>query len=329
MQALKHEEIMLELELIRTRRDRLLPICPNCSSQTMAVYQPHQSQSQGQSGSQCPSPQQFTMTQQNPMYQQQSTPIPQYQSQVAQSHNQALLSIQIPQQPNYSSSIISPYQSHLGHPLQVIQLPGKQFVTVECQTSPTIEANNNILIATKKSIGESIVKPVAVTPEKHVLVKQKSIKKVNATSQTDDVVKKKLDNKEINTDRVIMRNQAITCNLCAENLGPAKAVCEDKGVQTNEVQLLSNKQKYFLYTCKYTYDPFKSSPNDNPEAELPLAIGEYLFILSEEDEDGFYMGETIASRRGLVPSNFIERVNIDQTNLQKYLTNLPKSKLIS
>lgn len=91
------------------------------------------------------------------------------------------------------------------------------------------------------------------------------------------------------------------------------------------MQLLSNKQKYFLYTCKYTYDPFKSSPNDNPEAELPLAIGEYLFILSEEDEDGFYMAETIASRRGLVPSNFIERVNIDQTNLQKYLQSLPKS----
>lgn len=232
MQALKHEEIMLELELIRTRRDRLLPICPNCSSQTMAVYQSQQQQQpQGQSGSQCPSPQQFMLTQQGhgqPMYQQQSTPIPQYQSQVSQSLNQsqnsALLSIQIPQQPSYSSSsIISPYQSHLGHPFQVIQLPGKQSVTVECQTSPTVESN---ILTTKKPIGEPSAQSV-ITPDKNVLVKQKSIKKVNATSQTDNIVKK-VENKEINTERIVMRNQAITCNLCAENLGPVKAICEDK-----------------------------------------------------------------------------------------------------
>ncbi len=106
----------------------------------------------------------------------------------------------------------------------MIQLPGKQFVTVECQTSPTIESNT---LTTKKYISEPIAKLTETTNEKNVLVKQKSIKKVNATSQTDDIVKKTL-NKEINTDRVIMRNQAINCNLCAENLGPAKPICEDK-----------------------------------------------------------------------------------------------------
>ena len=97
-------------------------------------------------------------------------------------------------------------------------------------------------------------------------------------------------------------------------------------MQTNYEQLLSNKQKYFLYSCKYSYDPFKSSPNDNPEAELTLSTGEYVFILSEEDEDGFYRGESLDSKRGLVPSNFVERVSIDQANLQKYLQSLPKSK---
>ena len=40
LQALKHEEIMLELESIRARRERLLPLCPNCSSQTLNMYQP-------------------------------------------------------------------------------------------------------------------------------------------------------------------------------------------------------------------------------------------------------------------------------------------------
>lgn len=100
---------------------------------------------------------------------------------------------------------------------------------------------------------------------------------------------------------------------------------ESKGVQTNENELQANRQKYFLYTCKYSYDPVKSSPNDNPEAELPLSTGEYLFILNEEDEDGFYMGESLSSHRGLVPSNFVEKVVIDQSNLQKYVQSLPKS----
>lgn len=88
---------------------------------------------------------------------------------------------------------------------------------------------------------------------------------------------------------------------------------------------LPPKDKYILYTCKYSYDPFKNSPNDNPEAELPLQANDYLFILSEEDEDGFYMGELLSGRRGLVPSNFIEKISIDHNNLQKQLTSLPKS----
>jgi hypothetical protein len=60
-----------------------------------------------------------------------------------------------------------------------------------------------------------------------------------------------------------------------------------------------------------------------------LATGEYLFILSEEDEDGFYTGETLNGKRGLVPSNFVERVNFDQNNLQKNIQYIPKSKLHS
>lgn len=115
-----------------------------------------------------------------------------------------------------------------------------------------------------------------------------------------------------------------------------KKIFEDKSVQSIlELPQLppqpqppeppAPKQKYILYTCKYSYDPFKNSPNDNPEAELPLQAGEYLYILSEEDEDGFYMGELLAGKRGLVPSNFIERITLNEANLNKHLTTLPKS----
>ncbi len=39
MQAIKHEEVMLELESIRAKRERNAPICPNCATQTIKYYQ--------------------------------------------------------------------------------------------------------------------------------------------------------------------------------------------------------------------------------------------------------------------------------------------------
>ena len=34
----------------------------------------------------------------------------------------------------------------------------------------------------------------------------------------------------------------------------------------------------------YDYDPYQSSPNDQPDTELPLAAGEHVFITSDVDE---------------------------------------------
>ncbi|EFX79637.1 hypothetical protein DAPPUDRAFT_30197, partial [Daphnia pulex] len=59
---------------------------------------------------------------------------------------------------------------------------------------------------------------------------------------------------------------------------------------------------------KYTYDPFSQSPNDNPEAEVSLAAGDYVLVWGTMDEDGFYEGELLDGRKGLVPSNFIQRL---------------------
>nr|DBA34163.1 TPA: hypothetical protein GDO54_001752 [Pyxicephalus adspersus] len=58
------------------------------------------------------------------------------------------------------------------------------------------------------------------------------------------------------------------------------------------------------------YNPF-DGPNENPEAELPLTAGEYIYIYGDMDDDGFYEGELMDGRRGLVPSNFVERVSDD------------------
>jgi len=60
---------------------------------------------------------------------------------------------------------------------------------------------------------------------------------------------------------------------------------------------------------------------------LPLTAGEHLFMLNEDDEDGFYMGQLLSGRKGLVPSNFVERINLDQTNVLKTLQTLPTSDI--
>uniref|UniRef100_A0A3Q3VVX1 RIMS-binding protein 2 n=1 Tax=Mola mola TaxID=94237 RepID=A0A3Q3VVX1_MOLML len=59
-----------------------------------------------------------------------------------------------------------------------------------------------------------------------------------------------------------------------------------------------------------SYNPY-GGPNDNPEVELPLTAGEYIYVYGDMDDDGFYEGELMDGRRGLVPSNFVERVSDD------------------
>lgn len=39
-----------------------------------------------------------------------------------------------------------------------------------------------------------------------------------------------------------------------------------------------------------SYNPF-DGPNENPEAELPLTAGKYLYVYGDMDEDGFYEGQ--------------------------------------
>ncbi|XP_067862303.1 RIMS-binding protein 2 isoform X1 [Heptranchias perlo] len=62
--------------------------------------------------------------------------------------------------------------------------------------------------------------------------------------------------------------------------------------------------KVRLCVARYSYNPYEG-PNENPEAELPLKAGKYLYVYGDMDEDGFYEGELMDGRRGLVPSNFV------------------------
>lgn len=39
-----------------------------------------------------------------------------------------------------------------------------------------------------------------------------------------------------------------------------------------------------IVQAKYSYEPLQFSPNDHPEVELPLNLGEYYLIYGEVDE---------------------------------------------
>ncbi|KAI8513188.1 Peripheral-type benzodiazepine receptor-associated protein [Branchiostoma belcheri] len=71
---------------------------------------------------------------------------------------------------------------------------------------------------------------------------------------------------------------------------------------------------------RYSYNPYEG-PNDNPEAELSFQAGDYVYVYGDMDEAGdyiyvygdmdedmFFQGELMDGSRGLVPSNFVERV---------------------
>lgn len=326
LQALKHEEILLELESIRARRERLLPMCPNCSSQTYPMYQPMSQTST-----------------QTPQSQSQS-PKPQFVPYVHP--NGQLLSISIPQQP-IISPLISPIQFSQGH-VQVITIPGKQSVTVDCQTSPLSE--QKIEFPNKDLIEQQAV-------ERYKRLNDRP--KINRASQTTEIesIKVLKENKGVNTDVVefgtksnqtvqmvevkqvkpIMKNEGIYVNIFDEikrnsttqTIPVMPKVYDDKWVQCDDKDLgliVKEKEKYYLYMCKYNYDPNKSSPNQNPALELPLKSGEYLYVLNERDEDGFLSGELLNGRRGLTPANFIERVKIDAQSFNKLVETLPKGK---
>ncbi|XP_054467655.1 RIMS-binding protein 2 isoform X1 [Anoplopoma fimbria] len=71
--------------------------------------------------------------------------------------------------------------------------------------------------------------------------------------------------------------------------------------------------KVRLCIARYSYNPY-DGPNEHPEAELPLVAGKYLYVYGTMDEDGFYEGELLDGQRGLVPSNFVEFVQDEETS---------------
>uniref|UniRef100_A0A8C0X2Y7 RIMS-binding protein 2 n=1 Tax=Castor canadensis TaxID=51338 RepID=A0A8C0X2Y7_CASCN len=92
--------------------------------------------------------------------------------------------------------------------------------------------------------------------------------------------------------------------------------CRFESEMDNERNSSTSKQRFsgkvHLCVARYSYNPF-DGPNENPEAELPLTAGRYLYVYGDMDEDGFYEGELLDGQRGLVPSNFVDFIQDNES----------------
>ncbi|KAM9219549.1 RIMS-binding protein 2 isoform 5-T5 [Leptosomus discolor] len=108
--------------------------------------------------------------------------------------------------------------------------------------------------------------------------------------------------------------------------------CRFDSDMDNDQNSNTSKQRYsgkvHLCIARYSYNPF-DGPNENPEAELPLTAGKYLYVYGDMDEDGFYEGELLDGQRGLVPSNFVDFVQDNETRLSSTLSSEQDQNLIN
>ncbi|XP_071884037.1 uncharacterized protein [Anas platyrhynchos] len=66
-------------------------------------------------------------------------------------------------------------------------------------------------------------------------------------------------------------------------------------------------QRIRKFLALYSYDP-ADSPNEHPELELHLTAGQFVYVIGDMDEDGWYIGERTDGSRGFVPSNLVQEV---------------------
>uniref|UniRef100_A0A8C4TEB3 RIMS binding protein 2 n=1 Tax=Erpetoichthys calabaricus TaxID=27687 RepID=A0A8C4TEB3_ERPCA len=93
----------------------------------------------------------------------------------------------------------------------------------------------------------------------------------------------------------------------------------------NELVSTTAKVRYTgkvrLCIARYSYNPY-DGPNENPEAELPLVAGKYLYVYGNMMKMvSMKVCELLDGQRGLVPSNFVDFVQDEEVPLDQAVDN--------
>ncbi|NXU78573.1 RIMB1 protein, partial [Oreotrochilus melanogaster] len=131
-----------------------------------------------------------------------------------------------------------------------------------------------------------------------------------AATRTEQKQAKKVESQSNSSKSESMQNSPKSCPTPEVDTASEMEELDVDSVSVMPERGSQGPAKLQVFLARYSYNPF-DGPNENPEAELPLTAGEYIYIYGDMDEDGFFEGELMDGRRGLVPSNFVERVSDD------------------
>ena len=102
--------------------------------------------------------------------------------------------------------------------------------------------------------------------------------------------------------------------MCSSDLSnPRQRLDESQVWLVAACNLLSRSETSPLirrFLARHSYNPVEG-PNQDPENELPLTAGQYIYVFGDMDEDGWLLGELTDGTRGLVPSSLVEEVSDD------------------
>uniref|UniRef100_A0A667ZE02 TSPO associated protein 1 n=1 Tax=Myripristis murdjan TaxID=586833 RepID=A0A667ZE02_9TELE len=83
------------------------------------------------------------------------------------------------------------------------------------------------------------------------------------------------------------RGKTHTTNSCVDTASEVEEL--DIDVAPAPYTASRGAAKLQVFIARYSYNPY-DGPNDNPEVELPLTAGEYIYVYGDMDDDGFYEG---------------------------------------
>ncbi|KAL5264795.1 hypothetical protein ACHWQZ_G005757 [Mnemiopsis leidyi] len=98
---------------------------------------------------------------------------------------------------------------------------------------------------------------------------------------------------------------------------PNVTISDQSGIEEEEEEDEEDIGEIQVALVLYSYDPTHMSPNDYPEDELTLTSGDFIYIFGDPDADGFFTAELMSGERGLVPSNFIQSVELNEKKTQQ------------
>ncbi|XP_041096232.1 RIMS-binding protein 2, partial [Polyodon spathula] len=205
--------------------------------------------------------------------------------------------------------------------ITVLNSESENTASAELDLQPQLTLYNGVEVPEEKEV-EAAPHPAPASPEAETPKEEPVSEEVSVQHQETTAVSTESAEEEPTPTTPISEPQQVTPKLESFQHSTPKS-CPTPEVDTaSEVEELDidvspipeperrAPAKLQVFIARYSYNPF-DGPNENPEAELPLTAGEYIYACGDMDEDGFYEGELMDGRRGLVPSNFVERVSDD------------------